>query len=325
MKVSNLINFILSITFIGSIVYGGYYVFDHYVFGNGKEEIEGTTDYSSGVISDSKVEENNEKNDIDYFNEDSDFNIKEPFSILLMGVDGDSFKVTRTDTIMVGIVNPQTLEVSLLSIPRDLRVEVASNGKYTKINSAISYGGVDNTAATVENLLGIPIDYYANINFEGFQDFVDTIGGVTVNVEKDLSFRDRITNTQFSLQAGEQKLSGIEALNYARFRGDGEGDFGRQRRQQQVIRAMVKETLQLKNVTKISSIIDVVKDNFQSNLGYTDLARLAIKLRNIDGDSIETIKLESYPDMIDGISYVIANEESLEETKQLLKEKLRAY
>ena len=318
MKIINLAKFLMSVILIGSIVYGSYFVLNHYVLGNEIQIIETSTELKGeGIIKESISDTN-----IDYFDEDVDFDIKKPFTILLMGVDGDSFKVTRTDTIMLGVVNPKTLEVSLLSIPRDLRVEYANNGRYDKLNAAIAYGGIDNTAATIENLFDISIDYYANINFKGFQDLVDTIGGVTVNVEKDMSFSDRITKTQFSLKEGEQKLSGIQALNYARFRGDGEGDYGRQRRQQQVIRALVSETLQLKNLTKISSIIDVVQENFQSNLSYTDLARLAIKLKNIDGNSIQTISLESYSDMIDGVSYVIASDESIENTKQILRDKL---
>jgi len=307
MKLVGFLKFILSVFFFGVLLYGGYYVFDRYVW----EII-----HPEPTVEEQFVQEVGKISNIEHFQDNVNLDSKKPFAMLLLGVDGDTFSATRSDTIMVAVVNPQKSKVSLLSIPRDLRVEIPGEEGHDKINAAFSKGGVDLTAKTIEETFGIHTDYYATINFKGFQEMVDAIGGVEVDVEKDMTFSDRITKTQFSLNKGPQTLNGIQALNYARFRKDGEGDFGRMRRQQQVIRAIVDQTVAFRNIPKIIDIIQVVDKNFTSNVSFKDLGLLALKMRNLEGDKIETLKLDAGTDMINGVSYVTANEEQIQEAAQ---------
>lgn len=313
MRIVGFFKFITSVFFFGIMMYGGYYIFDQYVWNAINPE---------PTIEEKFVKEVGKISNIEHFDDDVNLSTKEPFAMLLLGVDGDSFNATRSDTIMLGIVDPENAKVSLLSIPRDLRVDIPENG-YDKVNAAFALGGVDLTAKTIEETFDVPIKYYATINFKGFQELVDAIGGIELDVEKDLTFSDRITKTRFSLNQGPQTLNGIQALNYARFRGDGEGDFGRMRRQQQVIRAIVDQTISFRNIPKIIDIIEVVDDNFSSNVSYKDLGLLALKMRNLSGNSIESITLEARPDMINGVSYVIADEEDIELTSDLIQDKLK--
>lgn len=291
--------FIFTVLVVSLMFAGGVYAFDKFVW----------DDISSSSEKDLLTYDN--LDNIQSIDETVSLDSSEPFAMLLLGVDGESFSSTRTDSIMAAIVDPDNTRISLLSIPRDLKVNL-SNGAVSKINAAYPTGGIDELSYVIKNLFGLDIKYYANINFNGFVDFVDVIGGVTVEVEKDLAFNDRITRTRFTLTKGVQKLDGIKALNYARFRGDGEGDFGRMRRQQQVIKALLSDTADIRNIPKILDVLDVVNDNFSSNISYSDLGKLAIKMRSISGSSIESVKFNAYPTMINGVSYVEADQEEYE-------------
>ncbi|MEM4992018.1 LCP family protein [Priestia sp. SB1] len=307
MKLLGFIKFILSVFFFGVLLYGGYYVFDQYVW---------NIIHPEPTAEEQFVQEVGKISNIEHFQDNVNLDSKKPFAILLLGVDGDSFNDSRSDTIMVAAVDPKNSKVSLLSIPRDLRVEIPGKSGHDKINAAFARGGVDLTAKTIEETFGIHTDYYATINFKGFQEMVDAIGGLDIDVEKDMTFSDRITRTQFSLQKGQQTLNGIKALNYARFRKDGEGDFGRMRRQQQVIRAIVDQTITVRNIPKMVDIIQVVDKNFNSNVSFKDLGLLALKMRSLSGDNIQSIKLDAGTDMIGGVSYVTASNDAIQKAAQ---------
>lgn len=244
------------------------------------------------------------------------------FTVLLLGVDTDDAKVGRTDTMVVAIVDPKDDEISLVSIPRDMRVELIGRGEWGKINSAYAWGGINMTVATVEHFLEIPIDYYATVDFQGFKSLVDAIGGLEMNVEKDMTFWDRLTQQYVSLQAGQQTLDGTNALHYARYRGDTEGDFGRNRRQQQVIKAIIDQTIDLRNVTNMKEIIDALGDNVRTDIGFTKMVSMAGSLK-MSGSAVESIAYEAYPSYVDGASYVVMDDSELERLKEVLEEKLK--
>ena len=296
----NFLKFMFTVFFFGVIGYGGFYLFENYIWNDHMTPIasEGNTD----LLDVDKI------SSVKHFDEEKELVSGRPFAVLLLGVDTNDVKEGRSDTIIVAIVDPDNEKVSMLSIPRDTRVKISGTEKYDKINSAYAYGGVDLTAATVSELLDIPIEYYSIINFRGFIEMIDTIGGLDVDVEKDISFNDRITNSTFTLSAGQQKLTGIEALNYARYRSDGEGDFGRMRRQQQVVKEIINQSISLRNVPKLLSMLEVVGNNVNANLSFKDIAKLALKMRNVRGDDIATIPVNATPDMIGGVSYVIISD-----------------
>jgi len=161
------------------------------------------------------------------------------------------------------------------------------------------------------------------INFNGFQDLVDDIGGVTVDVEKTLTFKDRITGTHFTLYQGAQRLTGIQALNYARFRGDAEGDFGRNRRQQQVVKAIIDESMSFRNITKVNSLLKDLGDNVATDMDFNVLAKTLTKMKNVSSKDVYSIPLKAAPMSIDGVSYVKANDDSLKKVKSYIKDVLK--
>lgn len=241
-----------------------------------------------------------------------------PYSVLLVGLDAKKMDTGRSDTLIVVLVDPKNKKVSLLSIPRDTRVQIAGRD-LDKITHAHNYG-INSTIMTVEDFLDIKMDYYAQINFEGFQSLINTIGGVTINVEKNLSFRDRITNTQFSLTKGTQKLNGIQALNYARFRDDWESDFGRNRRQQQVIKALMDETLSIRNITKVNKIVKDIGENVETDLDFDMFAKTMTNMKHVSSKDVYSIPMKASPATINRVSYVIVDQESLEKVKTFMKD-----
>ncbi len=214
----------------------------------------------------------------------------EPFTVLLMGTDSRGQNDRgRPDTIILAAANPKTQKVTLLSIPRDTYVEIAGRGTQDKINHAYNYG-TGTMLKTVEEFLDIPVDYYVAINFQGFEDLIDEIGGIEIDVEKRMYYR--ASDAYINLQPGLQVLNGEQALGYARFRRDAEGDFGRNRRQQQVIRALVDQAASLRNVDNLFAMLDILGHNVQHNIPPREIPRLLAQFRNIKGSDIDSLTME---------------------------------
>lgn len=243
---------------------------------------------------------------------------KRPFTVLLLGTDSNNLKYGRTDTIVLAVVDPKDKKIRLLSFPRDTRMKIAGTEKIDKVNHAYN-NGISTTIATIENYLNIPIDYYMTINLKGFVDLVNEFGGIEVDVEKNMSFHDRLSGSNFSLNKGVQTLNGRQALNYARYRSDGEGDFGRNRRQRQVITSMIDQSIDFRNVTKITDIFTILGENARTDLSLNQTLKMAIQLSGVTGSNVESIKMEAYPVSYGGISYVEVSEKEHERIKELLK------
>jgi LCP family protein required for cell wall assembly len=177
-------------------------------------------------------------------------------SILLLGTDErpDEYGPTRTDTMILLTVNPETGAMGMLSLPRDLWVPIPSLGVTTKINTAYmlgelqSYpgGGAQLAKDTVSSFVGRPVDYFVRVNFDGFREIVDLIGGVTVEVPNTIHDEEYPTPDYgvetFHLDAGTHHLDGETALKYARTRHN-DGDYSRARRQQDIIRAVAQQVM----------------------------------------------------------------------------------
>ena len=185
-----------------------------------------------------------------------------PLNVLVLGVDTrpDSEEMgSRTDTIMLVRVVPRTGDVKLLSVPRDLLVEVEPGGK-DRINSAYNYGGVDETIDALENYSGVPVDHYATIDFEGFERVIDAMGGVRVDVG--------VGQFPEKWRMGEdvQRLNGHKALIYARYRGTPGADLDRMQRQRELVGALRSDALRWHTVKTLPEIMKVMDENVQTDL-----------------------------------------------------------
>lgn len=241
----------------------------------------------------------------------------EPFSALLLGVDERGEDAGRSDTMIVVTVNPSLQTTKMLSIPRDTYTEIVGKGFKDKINHAYSFGGIETSIKTVENLLAIPVDYVVKVNMESFVDIVDIVGGITVENALDFYYE----NEHFPI--GELTLNGEKSLKYVRMRyDDPAGDFGRQNRQKQVIQGVLKEGLSLKTVWNYKSIFKTMEKNMEMNIPFNDL----YSLQKNYGDSLKNIEQLYMNDgtsmMKNQIYYYVLDEEELSEVQGKLQEHL---
>ncbi|WP_272952306.1 MULTISPECIES: LytR family transcriptional regulator [Bacillus cereus group] len=184
-----------------------------------------------------------------------------PVSILLLGADERAGDQGRSDSLMVITLNPKDKSMKLLSIPRDTYTEIVGKGKKDKINHAYAFGGINMSVDTVENFLDMPIDYYIEVNMEGFKDIVDAVGGV--DVKNDLEFTQ--DGTHFA--KGNIHLTGDDALKYTRMRKqDPRGDFGRQMRQRQVLQAVIAKGANVSSLANYGDVLKAIEKNVKTNL-----------------------------------------------------------
>ncbi|MEL7350100.1 MAG: LCP family protein [Cyanobacteria bacterium J06560_5] len=178
-----------------------------------------------------------------------------------------------SDTMLMLRFDPASERVSVMSIPRDTRTNVA--GAVTKINEANREGGPALSAQAVSELMGgVAIDRYIRINVQGVEKLIDAIGGVEVNVPKDMKYQDDSQHLYINLKAGEQKLDGDKALQFLRFRYDDNGDIGRVQRQQMLMRALTEQALNPTTIARLPKILSVIQSHVDTNLSVEELVAL---------------------------------------------------
>lgn len=238
---------------------------------------------------------------------------KDPFSILMLGVDEREGDRGRSDTMIVLTVNPNLNSVKMLSIPRDTRTEIVGHGTTDKINHAYAFGGVEMSLNTVENLLDIPIDYYMQINMEGFSDIVDAVGGVTV--QNDLDF----TYEGVHFPEGEVSLNGEKALKFSRMRyEDPRGDFGRQLRQRQIIQAVIKQGASLSSLTKYDDVFEALGSNVKTNLVFSEMVDIQ-KNYKAAAKNMEQLSISGNGTKIDSVYYLVVPDKEKQRIQSELK------
>ena len=250
-------------------------------------------------------------------------NEKEPenktINFLLLGVDERSGDVGRSDTIMMLSANLATKRIGLVSVPRDSRVDMIKYGS-TKVNHAYAYGGITLAKQTIEKLLNIKADHYFVINFSAFKKIIDLLGGVDLDVEKDMYYRDDYDGENglvIDLKKGQQHLDGEKAIEYVRYR-DEEGDIGRVKRQQKFLNAVLTKFTSPSTVLKIPSIIKEVRNSIQTDMSFADMVEYLSLLKNGKDYKITAFMVPGSPQMIDDLSYWIVNYPKLHDELQAM-------
>ena len=236
--------------------------------------------------------------------------------VLLMGVDRRADDVGRSDTLMLAAVDEEDERATLLSIPRDTRIEVGSYG-YDKINHAYAFGGHEMTLAAVEKLVGVPVTHYILIDTSAFERIVDAVGGVDIDVEKRMHYEDPWDDDGglvIDLQPSMQHMNGAQAIQYVRYR-DGEGDIGRIARQQHFMRALLTQILSPQVLPRIAAVIDEVKNAIETDLTTRQLLTLANRLKDIERGGVSMQMVAGVPAYLGDISYWIPD---LIETRRAL-------
>ena len=213
----------------------------------------------------------------------------------------------RSDTIMLLHVDSANNFISMLSLPRDLRVEVPGHG-LDKLNAAYSFGGAALAIRTVKQATGININHYIQVDFQAFQKLADSLGGVYVDVDRRY-FNNDPSYEPINIQAGYQLLSGHDALEYVRYRHDLNADFGRMLRQQRFLQAL-KEQISAQGaglLLKLPALASDLLSNTATDLSAQQILSLADFGSRLGSGNIRQVRLTGSSPTIGGVSYVVAS------------------
>lgn len=224
---------------------------------------------------------------------------------LLVGSDERENETSRSDTMIYMVVRPDDKKIAYLSFPRDTLVAIEGYGE-DKLNHSYAFGGLELLTATLKNNFHIPIDHTVKVNFKSFQKVIDTMGGITIDVEADMD----VPWENIDLKKGKQLLNGYNALAYVRWRSDGRGDLGRIERQQKFMHAVSEKFREMKPWTA-AKVLWVIYQEVDTDMSFKDMVLLGTKLIGIGKDDIQHYKLTVQDTYINGISYVLFNEENV--------------
>ena len=276
--------------------------------------------------------------------------LSEPFTLLIMGVDSSSSSLKKSnsfngDTLMLITFNPNTMNATILSIPRDTRVPIVctkSKAK-NKINSTGAYGA-DCVMDTITNFTGIKIDYWVKVNFQGVISLVDALGGIDVDIPYafcESNSKRKFGNNTIYLEKGPQTLNGEQALAFARNRHTWpaycgrkysnytSNDFIRGQNQQQIVKAIVNKLKDIRSLSDIYKILDIVGDNIDTNIdkdtmitGFDTFKNIIFNSKNINSDDFigtQRLYLSGSDNNINGIYYFEYSTQSLKEIVEAMK------
>jgi polyisoprenyl-teichoic acid--peptidoglycan teichoic acid transferase len=220
--------------------------------------------------------------------------------VVLLGSDASADGVSRSDTIVVAKAGG-----GMLAVPRDTLVEIPGVGE-DKINVAFATGGPELTVETLEILTELPIRSYVVVHFDGVQDIVNALDGVTLEVEEPIEVG--IEGRLVSIPAGTQTLDGFEALAYVRYRGGPTADIGRIGRQQRFLQELAREATSPAKLPRLPATALAVWRNVDTNMNPLQAARFAVQMRL--AGSVEAEIYPGTPQYIDGISYWVPDREA---------------
>ena len=242
----------------------------------------------------------------------------DPYYVLLLGTDGRPGETEyRADSIILARVDPAQKRVTLLSIPRD--TYVTWKGSQMKINAVHFYDGAAGMVQIVNELCGVKISHYAEVNFDGLAGITNAVGGVTVDVDQYMRDTENFSGVT-ELYAGRQTLNGEQALFYTRCRyAFADSDYTRMRHQRTFIKALLSQVLSSGDPVKIASIINSVADMVVTDLSVSDAISLSSQMVGLNAESgIYTAYVPSTPETIGDQSYVIADDDALAEMMKLI-------
>lgn len=242
-------------------------------------------------------------------------------SVLLLVIDQEGLRVEddmdrpgRSDVILFCVLNMETGKITLLSIPRDLRVRIGP-GKFEKLNHAYAYGP-EYSINIIEDLLKFPVNYYIAFNYKAFDELIDLTGGIRIIPDKAIASRTK------RIDEGFQRMDGETAMFYVRFRSDHEGDMGRIRRQQQVAEAVMKQSINLHTFLNSGRLFDLAKNNLRHNIPWEFAGEHGRKILSFKGADFEKISMQGYGVTIDSLWYFIPNRLQLLDIREKLRSEL---
>nr|WP_309306781.1 LCP family protein [Staphylococcus rostri] len=243
-------------------------------------------------------------------------------TVLILGTDLEDGGVSRTDSIMVAQYDYIKKDMKIISVMRDIYADIPGYNSY-KINAAYSLGGAELMRKTLKENLGIEPEYYATLDFKGFEAMIDELepDGIPIDVEKDMSEKIGV-----SLKKGHHRLNGKELLGYARFRNDEEGDFGRVRRQQQVMSALKQQLTEPSSIVKAPKLAGIMRGYVSTDMPDSAIYQTGLSFILRGDKNIKTLSVPvkgSYEDIVTndgGAALGIDKKENKKRIQQFLNE-----
>ncbi|MBW4080104.1 LCP family protein [Paenibacillus sp. S150] len=260
---------------------------------------------------------------------------EKPITMLLLGTDNrPKHPSNLTDVIMVVALNPKTQSATVVSLPRDTYVEL-SGYKKTKINEFYArFKGKEKTSGILAEdemktmmgkYLGIEVDYATVLDFQGFRDIVDELGGVDVNISEDMCYTDSVDGTDINLTQGPARLDGGDALDYVRYRKSNcspktkaSDDFDRNKRQNEVLNSLIGQMQSLGGVLKIGKVLDAVDDNMTTDIENAQIKNMISAYWKISKENVEFKPVTGTWRS----PYVYINNEELDAAKKSLQDRI---
>lgn len=221
------------------------------------------------------------------------------FTMLVIGTDVDytgpatqsSASIGRADTAMLLLMPRSGRKAVIMSIPRDTLV--STNGKNGKVRFNSLYRGLppDELIAGVKALTGLEVDRWMKVDFNAFVAFVDAIGGVEVDVEKNMKYTDHAAGYSLNLKPGLQVLDGKTSLAYVRYRNDALGDIARVNRQQQFVKAVASKVISLSTISRLDEFKAILDEYVKNDLNFYEMAAIGMRALKVGPSNIDTTTL----------------------------------
>lgn len=242
------------------------------------------------------------------------------FTILIAGKKGRNLTGGElTNVIALLAVDTSNREIHMLSIPRDTMVA----RRASKINASYAIGGMPNLQRDISEMIGFTPDRYIHVDLDGFEEIVDILGGVEINIPQRMFYHDPYQDLLIDFQPGLQRLNGYQAGNFVRFRsGFADQDLGRVRMQQMFLQELLRQSITPANLFRIRPLTNAVFRNMETDMTIGELLWLANQSRRIGGDNFTTQTLPVTTGMYGGASYVFVNRS---ETLELINEKFNPF
>lgn len=223
-------------------------------------------------------------------------------NVLAFGIDSTKHS-KRSDAMLVVHLDSEKNRVGVLSLPRDTRANIPGKG-ITKLNHAYAYGGETLLMKSVSEFLNLPIHHYIKINNQGIESLIDSIGGINLNIEKNLYYVDQAGDLYIDLKKGDQTLTGQEAVSYLRFRQDHQGDIGRVKRHQTFLQAVTEKLMSPIDIVKLPLVVKQVGDFIDTDLSVRQMVGLASQFHSASkANRIQKSTLPGAVATIGGVSY----------------------
>jgi len=238
---------------------------------------------------------------------------KKSLSFVIVGVDTrKNIGMLNTDVLVVAVANPVTQKLTMVSLPRDTRVQIPGYPGYHKVNEVFALGenikkaaeskgetvmenGMTLLKKTLEHMLGVSVGHYVQLDFDGFTAVIDKLGGVKVDVDRDLVYELPKEGVYRNLKKGSQVLNGEQALGFVRHRLDKRGDaynssdFDRNRRQQQVIRAVADKVVSMEGIASLTAVMETVGKHIKTDLSKDQIKGLALDFGKLNSENMVSL------------------------------------